>query len=363
MDDRPTLLIVDDTPANLDQLSSLLARCRCLVATGGEQALAMVERGARPDLVLLDIVMEGLDGFETLARLRRLPGGEVPVIFISALDRAEDELHGLRLGAVDYIAKPFHPDVVNARVDTQLELRRARAELASRNAELEEMIQLREDVERIVRHDLKSPLGVILSSCELMRFQGELTGRLEASVRRIEVSGHRMLEMINRSLDLYKMETGRYQVAWEPVPLVEALRVSVETLGSLFAACRVEVAWRVEPAAETAVVSGERTLLYSLFENLVRNAVEASPVGAAVTLRAAVAERELVVEVANPGAVPPEIRGSFFEKYATAGKKGGTGLGTYSARLICETLGGRIAMRTSESEGTALELRFALEER
>jgi two-component system, sensor histidine kinase and response regulator len=361
MNPMPTLLIVDDTPANLDQLSSLLSRYRCLAATSGEQALNLLQRGARPDLVLLDILMEGIDGYETLRRIREQSQGDtLPVIFISALDQSDDELRGLRLGAVDYIAKPFHPDIVNARVDTHLALVRMRAELAARNEELEEMIRLREDVERITRHDLRSPLGVILASCELLRLRG-LDERQEASVRRMEASGHRMLEMINRSLDLYKMETGRYQVTWEPVELAATLRTSVETLASLFTACRVEPAWEAAPDADTFIVSGERTLFYSLFENLVRNAVEASPVGASVVLAMEAENGEAIVRVRNQGTVPMEIRESFFEKYSTAGKQGGTGLGTYSARLICTTLGGQIAMESSGEQGTTLTLRFPLQ--
>lgn len=362
MTTRNTLLIVDDEPANLDQLCSLLGRHRCLVATSGEQALAMLEGGSRPDLVLLDIVMQGIDGYETLTRLRRQPGtGSLPVIFISALDQAEDELRGLKLGAVDYIAKPFHPDVVNARVETHLELQRMRAQLAERNGRLEEMIQLREDVERITQHDLKSPLGAIISNCELMRMQGS-TPKLEASIRRIEVSGHRILEMVNRSLDLYKMETGRYQVAWETVPLAETLRASVETLDSLFKAFRARPATTFGEGGETLAIRSEKTLLFSLFENLIRNAVEATELGGVIDIDLSRRDSEARIAIHNSGLVPEEIRERFFEKYATAGKSAGTGLGTYSARLICETLGGRISMRSQQGEGTTLELAFPLPE-
>ena len=131
-EDKPTILIVDDTPDNLALLSALLRdKYRVKVATGGEKALQIVAAGPLPDLILLDVMMPGLNGYETCQRLKSDPASAaIPVLFLTARVRPEDEEMGLKLGAADYITKPIGPAIVQARVATQLQLRRARALLA-----------------------------------------------------------------------------------------------------------------------------------------------------------------------------------------------------------------------------------------
>jgi putative two-component system response regulator len=140
-----TLLIVDDNPANLSVLGELLkADYRVLAAASGERALALAARTPPPDLVLLDVMMPGMDGHQVLAALRaNAATRHIPVIFVTALDRAEEEEAGLVEGAVDYITKPLRPAVVAARVRTQLELKRARDLLADQNRALEAEIARR----------------------------------------------------------------------------------------------------------------------------------------------------------------------------------------------------------------------------
>ena len=143
--ERQTLLIVDDTPDNITLLSSLLKnRYRIKVATHGERALKIAAMEPPPDLILLDIMMPGMDGYEVCQRLKTDPGtAEIPVIFLTAKAQVEDEEKGLKLGAVDYITKPISPPVVLARVETHLALKNARQFLKDRNAYLEEEVRRR----------------------------------------------------------------------------------------------------------------------------------------------------------------------------------------------------------------------------
>ena len=138
-DTRATVLIVDDDADNLFVLTELLRpHYRVLAATSGQACLRMANSAPRPDLVLLDIMMPGLDGYAVLARLRDNPGTrDLPVVFLTALSDAADEDRGLRLGANDYITKPLKPAVVLARVRTQLEAKQARDWMHDRNAALE----------------------------------------------------------------------------------------------------------------------------------------------------------------------------------------------------------------------------------
>jgi len=136
---QPTVLIVDDTPENLSILGELLQPAyRVRAANSGRRALQIARSHPSPDLILLDVMMPDMDGYEVLAELRASPETSlIPVIFVTAMDGTEDEEHGLDCGAVDYITKPLRPAIVLARVRTQLELKRARDFLSDQNSYLE----------------------------------------------------------------------------------------------------------------------------------------------------------------------------------------------------------------------------------
>ncbi|WP_020485457.1 MULTISPECIES: response regulator [unclassified Methylomonas] len=134
-----TILVVDDSPENLTVISELLQpQYRVRVATSGQRALQMVANPPYPDLILLDVMMPGMDGYQVFEHLRADPiTRTIPVIFVTAMDSMESELHGLDVGAVDYITKPVLPPIVLARIRTQLELKQARDWLRDENTYLE----------------------------------------------------------------------------------------------------------------------------------------------------------------------------------------------------------------------------------
>jgi putative two-component system response regulator len=143
--DRPTILLVDDVPDNITALASLLKdEYRTRAATSGERALAIATADPRPDLILLDVVMPDMDGYEVCTRLKAEPAtAEIPVIFITARSEVEDETRGLALGAVDYIVRPISPPIVRSRVRTHLQLKAARDFLRDKSAYLEREVERR----------------------------------------------------------------------------------------------------------------------------------------------------------------------------------------------------------------------------
>ncbi|MBF0242410.1 MAG: response regulator, partial [Desulfamplus sp.] len=367
---KKNILIVDDTEANIDILVDTLGDdYEVSVAMDGESAIEDV-RTNPPDLILLDIMMPGIDGYEVCRRLKSdKKTKNIPIIFITALSQVEDETKGLKLGAVDYVTKPISPSIVKARVENHLELKQAREELERQNHILQENIHLREEIDRISRHDLKTPLNSIISiprillqdSCRLAPDQVEL-------LEMIEQSGHIMLNMINLSLDMFKMEKGSYKLNPVPLNILSVIKKIIFDLRSLTDAKAIkfnllinDLANNIRVASDCDIfgVLGEELLCYSMFANLIKNAVEASPNSETVTIKLLnkIFETEQVeIAIHNKGVVPLSIRDNFFEKYATAQKKGGTGLGTYSAKLMAQTLGGEILMSTSEAYGTTITL-------
>lgn len=350
----PKILIVDDAPENLEILAELLSDYRRVVALDGAKALELARTTQPPDLIILDVMMPGLDGFQVCERLKSDAATQaIPVIFVTARGRIADETRGLELGAVDYISKPFSPTVVLARVRTHLALAQARRDLERQNFDLIEAGKLRDEVERIMHHDLKSPLATILGYSQILARSKRIGEEEQADLEALQKAGKRMLYMINMSLDLFKMERGLYRLSPTSLDLLHLLRELCEELGAFASERQVRIT--LENAEASCSVCGEEMLCYSMFANLLKNACEASPEGGLVTLTVRPGA-EIVIH--NTGAVPLEVRGRFFQKFVTAGKLGGTGLGAYSARLIAETLGGEIEMRTSDDAGTDLIVRL-----
>ncbi len=220
--------------------------------------------------------------------------------------------------------------------------------------------QFREDVERITRHDLKTPLSAFTALPDLLLQDDNLTGDQRESLRFIRDAGLRMLGMINLSLDLFKMETGAYSLPPDVFPLsapLDRALAGVRTLARTFGA---ELAMLPGADIHELSVRGDEGLLVSLLENLLKNALEASPQGGRVELRAQTGNGSLTLAIRNAGTVPEDILPRFFEKYATSGKKHGTGLGTYSARLVARAHGGELTLDTGEPGHTTLRLTLPL---
>jgi CheY-like chemotaxis protein len=198
-------------PENLTLLQSLLENFYQVFAASNGVIALKIAKNQIPDLILLDIMMPEMDGYEVCRRLKADDSTkEIPIIFITA----KSEIKGFEVGCVDYITKPISPSVL-ARV-------RAHMALKLKNELLKENMRLREDMERISRHDLKSPLTAIISSSKLFD-KSNLTEKQKKQINRINNAGYIMLNMINHSLDLYKMETGIYHYTPVPVDIISIL--------------------------------------------------------------------------------------------------------------------------------------------
>ncbi|MEO5345470.1 MAG: hybrid sensor histidine kinase/response regulator [Magnetococcus sp. YQC-9] len=357
---RFKILIVDDEPTNLKLLREVLrGEYDLIFARNAAEMLRHAADG--PDLILLDIMMPDMDGYTACARLKANPAThDIPVIFVTARGEIEDELKGLEVGAVDYLTKPIQGAIVRARVKIHLQLREARRTIERQNEELRTAARLRDDVEQIVRHDLKGPLNAIIGMPGALIADWGLDVERAASLQVIEDAGFRMLEMINRSLDLYKMERGCYEVNTQPVDLVKVIeRIRAELHRLLaFKQVRLRTSCAGKPLndGETFRVFGEELLCHSMLSNLLKNGLEASPQGAVLDIMLDRTEDRAIIRLRNLGSVPEEVRERFFEKFVTSGKRQGVGLGTYSARLIATTLAGSITLDTSEEGATVIEI-------
>ena len=354
-----SILVVDDTEANVDILVDLLAdHYEISVAMNGESALESVAEEL-PDLILLDVMMPDINGYKVCQQLKSNKDTKhIPVIFVTALEKDNQEEIGLKLGAVDYITKPFNPDLVKLRVDNHIKLIKASRALKQQNKLLIENQTLRDDVENIARHDLKTPLSTLINIPDLLMKESNITDEQKEMLEMISESGLRVMDIINSSIDLYKMEKGEYELRWSPVDLVKIVQKLRGEISQVMSTKEINIRITIkgEPVGEneTFIVYGEEALFYSMFVNLIKNAVEASPEGESVSIGMELKDDTPVILINNNSLIPEEIRDTFFDKNVTHGKEDGSGLGTYSAQLIAKTLKGKLSFISNEQNGTTL---------
>ena len=352
------ILVVDDMPSNLEILTTMLKECghRVRPVPSGRLALEAA-RLQPPDLILLDINMPGMDGYQVCASLKADEKlAAVPVIFISANNEVFDKVTAFNLGGVDYVTKPFQFEEVEARVETHLELRRQRVELEKSYQNLAELEALRDSLVHMIVHDLRSPLAALVGNLELLK---DGTSPLEPDQREdIEEAykaAKRMILMVTGVLDVHKLEAGRMSV--EPVDCdARAIaREVIESLGSITEGRDLSL------SASQGEVRGmlDKGILFRVLQNLVANALKFTPPqGGTVQLQVDRNEDiiRFVVKDNGPG-IPPEYHGQIFEKFGqvagkTYGRMFSTGLGLPFCKLAVEAHGGQIGVESEVGKGS-----------
>jgi two-component system, sensor histidine kinase and response regulator len=343
-----SVLVVEDTIESLRLLTDLLDEqgYEVRAVTNGRQALQAVEQDP-PDLILLDINMPELDGYEVCRRLRASDRSkDVPVIFITALTDTADMVRAFDTGGVDYVTKPFQVEEVLARVKTHLALRRAQTELADSYARLRALEHLRDDLVHMVIHDLRSPMTALLME---LRFVKRSAAALSEDDRDALQSALEAAEAINRMtndvLDVSRLEACKMPVeraVWDLTQMAREVRSALGTI-DLDRTIDIESAGAVEVTCDGALVR-------RVMENLVSNGIRYSPAGSRMRLSIASAEGSVRVAVHDQGpGVPPEAREKIFEKFGTVGSQHqstyhSVGLGLAFCKLAIEAQGGTIGV-------------------
>lgn len=359
---RDDILVVDDTPANLDLLLSMLSErgYRIRPAPSGELALRSAFAKA-PDLVLLDINMPGMDGYEVCERLKRdATTQDVPVIFLSAMDEVIDKVRAFQVGAVDYISKPFHVEEVVARIETQLTLYRQRREIeALRESErrhFEEMNRLKDQYVQMVSHDLKTPLSVIVGHISLIMKRGEIANpAVQESLEIIMEAAEMMRRLIRDLLDLAKIESG------------VGMQMESVSVNDLVQACALAFSHNADEKhivldlnlLETDIsIQADHDRMVQVLSNLISNAVKYTPNGGKVQVTVQVNSTQLHLEVRDTGlGIPEQDLPHIFEQFyrverQTEADLPGTGLGLSISKAIVEQHGGAIRADSKLGAGT-----------
>nr|WP_314861373.1 response regulator [uncultured Undibacterium sp.] len=398
MIDSGIILCVDDDTTVLVALRTLLTHAmgRDLlieIAESGAEALELLEdleqQGQHLSIVISDFIMPGMRGDELLIELHHRSPKTITIMLTgqSDFDGVKKVINQANL--YRFLEKPFNHDdiiltvksaflayehertlceqnqqlrtlnnelgVMLSKVQESERLLEQRVEqrtheLDEKNQALQQALRTLEDVERIARHDLKTPLVSIAAAPSLFRAGRTLSAHEEEILGMIENASNRAISMVNLSLDLFRMESGSY--VFRPAAVDLLAIANVVTVGLRAQAMSKFVSIQL-PEVATVYVDADDSLCYSIIGNLIKNAVEAAPEHSAVDI-SLVDDVVVQLRIHNQGTVPVELREQFFAKYATSGKIGGTGLGTYSSHLLATVQGGSLTMQTSETEGTTL---------
>ncbi len=356
---KPYILLVDDTEANLRVLGPLLRAEDWAVAaaTNGAQALELITR-RRPDLILLDVMMPEMDGFEVCRRLRLDPATRnLPVLFITALTDEENIVRSFREGGQDYITKPFlHAELV-ARVRTHLALREATLHAEAQAADLARLNADKDRFFSIIAHDLRSPLAGLLGLSEAMATNLPDFSHADVVEATTEMakSARNLYQLLENLLEWSQLHTGRMECRLEKIELHNLLAELAELFNP--SAQQKKIGLHLETAPTAAW--GDRRMAHVVFRNLLSNAIKFSPVGGKVTLRSLSRDGRAVVEVADTGeGMAPAILTNLFardvrpvSKPGTAGERG-TGLGLVLCRELLERMAGTITARSTPGQGS-----------
>jgi two-component system sensor histidine kinase/response regulator len=366
--ERGVILIVDDMPMNLNVLMGFLENTgyKVLVAVDGESAIEQAEY-AQPDIILLDVRMPGIDGFETCRRLKASElTGNIPVIFMTALSDVTDKVHGFEVGAVDYITKPLQQEEVVARVNTHLTVHRQKEQIRrlmdQDRIQYENLSYMKDQLLSTASHELKNPLASIMLSIDILRrtLPHEDLKALER-LNLIQDSAHYMRDLISNLLDIARLET-QAQLQKVDVSIRKLIEKGMSHQSTFASENGIALVGKM-PDYDT-VINCEPFQIDQVIQNLLSNAIKYTPSGRKVEVKTETDEHNVYIEVQDEGIGIPEPDLPFiFDKFyrvrsAEHRSIGGTGLGLSIVREIISQHEGEISVDSNPGGGTTF--RFSL---
>lgn len=364
------VLIVDDVPINVRLLSSILEieGYQVSTATNGPDALASMPE-AVPDVVLLDVMMPGMDGFEVCRRLKSEPAtAHVPVVMVTALQETSDRVRALEAGADDFLTKPVDDVEVLARVKSLVRVKRGRDELERAYHDLKRAESMRDSIAEMLVHDLRTPLTAMLAAVDLLQkgygdslddVQRELVGMCATSCRR-------MVTQVGELLDISKLESGALKLQHVECDAAQLVDESVQQVATLAKDKGMEI--ESDSAPDLPALWADDNLLRRILINLLANSIKFAPRGGLVVVsvmlqpaddkEAATESAKLLFSVRDNGyGIPAEDFERIFHKWGQAESRNDTqkissGLGLTFCRLAVEAHGGRIWVESELEKGS-----------
>lgn len=356
-----SILVVDDTLPNLELLSEMLKARGYKVrpVPSGDLALKAA-KSSPPDLILLDIHMPDMNGYEVCERLKTDEAlQDIPVLFISGLSEISDKVEAFRVGGADYITKPFQFEEVDARVATHLELRRHRRQLLESYEKLQKLEGLRDDLTHMIVHDLRTPLTNIIGNLQTLQdadYDPELTKEF---VPVAVEAGQTLLGMVNDLLDISKLEAGQMSLEITEFPVGQVIEAALSSVRGLAEQKALGLSVGITPP--DLRMRGDENAIRRALTNILGNAVKFTRVGS-VGVQAQGADGGILMSVTDTGeGLPKADLERIFDKFSqvearSAGHTMSTGLGLTYVKLAVEAHGGKVWVESELGKGSTFYL-------
>ncbi len=353
------ILVVDDTPDNCLLIQAILQDegYDVELSESGKDALTKIDRSP-PDLILLDVMMPGMDGYEVTRRIRQntaLPF--IPILLTTAYDQPSVAV-GLDLGADDFIRKPVHFDELLARVRALLRLKHS-------VDERDQIARQREDFVSRLTHDLRTPLVAADRMLNLLiqGAMGELSDDVLEIMATMVRSNQNLLTMVNMLLEVYRYEAGRKSLVFSPVSLADMLNEVIEELASLAIDKGLALDFHPDQSVDFKI-KGDRMELHRVFTNLIGNAIKFTDEGSVSIQIAQLGDNsdkaQVEVNIQDTGSgIPLEEQSTLFESFSSGKhKRSGSGLGLQLSRRIAEAHNGTVSVQSEVGKGSCFTIRL-----
>ncbi len=376
MMDSARILIVDDDEINRDTLESLIQSFghTAIVSGNGPHALDLIRRQPPPDMVLLDILMPEMDGYEVLKQIMRDKSlSSIPVIMITVVDEIESAARCIEMGAADYLIKPFNVTLLKARIKACLEKkylsdqeRRYNLQITESYNNLKKAEHIRDALFHMIVHDLNNPLMIIHGYAELsLRYVNEdhlNLGKLTNALQNIDIAAQQISGLLERILDVSRLETGNMPVK---IIKVDATKLLREIYGQFLPEVEKRngnIFWTT--AADNIFCHADQDLLSRILQNLISNALVHTALEIKPEIHLAVSRQgnQIIFSVTDNGpGIPSEFKHNIFEKFfrieeITDKKKAGLGLGLTFCKMAVEAQKGSISVKSKLGNGARFEV-------
>jgi two-component system, sensor histidine kinase and response regulator len=379
------ILAVDDNPKNLKVLAALLSNHSYLVdyAFSGIEALKLIEN-ENYDVILLDIMMPEMDGFETCEKIRQIEKNkDVPIIFLTAKTETDSITRGFQVGGYDYVTKPFRSDELLARVRTHVELKRhrdkqkeinrwleekveertqelsqANLQLEKANRELTALDRAKNEFLRMINHEIRTPLNAILGFTAFLKDELKSEPILEM-VEFLDIASVRLEKFLMVVLQITELITKDKPVQAELVVVKEIVSEAQSRLKNAIIEKKLRVG--IEGDAFNIKIPGNKKLLFTCFECILNNAIKYSPDESVISIQSFIEEDKVVVEFIDEGSgFSEEAMNSLFQFFAVGEQHvdQNAGLGLAMVKLIMDTHQGNIEVWNNEIRGATVKLSF-----
>ncbi len=356
-DKKQLVLLVDDVVKNLQHAGKVLMDVgyEISVATDGYQALDILKK-ITPDLILLDIVMPNMDGYEVCRRIKEQTHlKDIPIIFFSSKKESEDIVQGFEIGGVDYIKKPVKKGELVVRVKNHLELKKARDHIMKQNRKLEMLNQSKDEFLEIAAHDLKDPLSSIVGNIEILKTHKlTLTDQeMDEYFDKIDNAARSSVQIISDLLDINALDDGKLKLTIKAVNIDMMIKKKIKEYAAITKKKRITILFR--KGAKESLVLGDEEKVEQVLDNLISNAVKYSPFYKAVIIesKSTVPDEkndksglEIAISDEGPGIKEEDIP-KLFQRFAKLSnsperEETSTGLGLSIVKRLIEEMDGKV---------------------